>query len=122
MIYEPDPISVFIIDFDSIDCGTVDDNYHVSGYTNDSDAEIIIIDESDSVFMYETDIDNVSSVNDFNYINDSTVVIREAQDPSEAEIVSSSNKPLYEMTVMDVVRPHLPFIKDLLEEIKLNRE
>ena len=122
MICKFDLTSAFVIDLDSIDRGTVNDNHYISGYINDSDAEVIIIDESDSVFMYKTDIDNVSGVNDFNYIDDSAVVTREAQDPSEAEIVSSSNKPLHEMTVMDVIKPHLPLIGDLLEEIKLNRE
>ena len=122
MICEPDPTSAFVINLDSIDHGTVDDNHHVSGHTNDSDAEVTTIDESDSVSMHETDIDNASGVNDFNYIDDSAAVTREAQDPSEAEIVSPSNKPLHEMTVMDVVRPHLPLIGDLLEEIKSNRE
>ena len=68
--------------------------------------------------MLETDINDASDVDHSKYDNDSAAVTIDAQDPDDAKIISSCPKSLRQMTVIDVVGPHLPVIKEMLQKIR----
>ena len=75
MMCESDFIFAFVINFNSIDYGTVNDNYYLFDYTNDFNTKVIINKlESDSI--HKININNISNINYSDYINNSVAVIR----------------------------------------------